>query len=979
MSKRQVSIFINGRAITNSLKGIRTEKGKINRELQNMVIGSAEYVKKSKEYDTINAKLDKHQKKLRGTSGALGKMTGGLTKFAGIAGIAFGVGEIVQYGKKLFDLGAEMELLGKKALTVFGEALPAVTRAAEENATAMGLTTSEYIDQAVAMGDLLIPMKFTREEAANISTEMVNLSGALSEWTGGQVSATEVSNTLSKALLGEREQLKTLGISIQEADIKARLAEKGLSKLTGTALQQAKAMATLELVMEKSTDAQNAYAENSDTMVRRSAALSAKVSELQEKLATVLIPVFEKLFTIVEGGVDFLVELEKTFERIVDPAKSAAQAFTDQVDSVQELEKNLVPLLDRYDELTAKASLTKAEQEELESIIKKVGDRIPSTVTEFNEYGEALGINAERAREFIASQQALLSVKNADAISAQKDALANLEFQANKYKETLDGVGVGLAGITKRGEEFFRVSSGLGGTNLIPLREDQIKDLRDTFGSLNKRIEGTKLLLAELEGAPSPVAPPVPEESTGGIDLKAEAEAEARAKAQQKAYEKAQKERQKHLEKLAEIIAAANEENALAQLSESERELEEIRIKYQKQIDLATELERNGFTQATAQRKELEALRDQELEAAKQARDAARRERELQAEEELLVEDLERRRVNEERRQELEEEINAKIREVVLSDRELAIIELEEQYEELLAQARLYGIDTLELEITRRKEKERINLEYDAKEKQQEDARMKDRIASAQKGYAALQGLLSTVLNDVLTEQERATGAGKILALVNIGINAAEALSASAATAAKVPFPGNLAAIATSVASVLGVIGQARQVLNATPSVAQRKEGSYFTVQGEDDGRAYRAKHIGSPKTGPLPNYPVLIDSITGSPVLGSERGAEYFVAHHDLQNPAVFRHVSAIEAITRQRVDGGFSTSDGSAPAAPPGTNEGGTGVDAALMAQLSVTLARLNAILDAGILAIIPDDTVLDLNDRFDELNEASGGVLR
>ena len=52
-------------------------------------------------------------------------------------------------------------------------------------ATAMGLTTSEYINAAAAMGDLLIPMKFTRDEAANISTSLVNLSTILSVMNSG--------------------------------------------------------------------------------------------------------------------------------------------------------------------------------------------------------------------------------------------------------------------------------------------------------------------------------------------------------------------------------------------------------------------------------------------------------------------------------------------------------------------------------------------------------------------------------------------------------------------------------------------------------------------------------------------------------------------------------------------------------------------------------------------------------------------------
>src|SRR5690606_40421631 len=54
------------------------------------------------------------------------------------------------------------------------------------------------------------------------------------------LNASQASEVLTKALLGEREQLKTFGIQINEADITTRLATKGQKDFTGAALAQAK-------------------------------------------------------------------------------------------------------------------------------------------------------------------------------------------------------------------------------------------------------------------------------------------------------------------------------------------------------------------------------------------------------------------------------------------------------------------------------------------------------------------------------------------------------------------------------------------------------------------------------------------------------------------------------------------------------------------------------------------------------------------
>lgn len=295
MATRRANIYINGKEIKNDIKSIVTEKRKLVRELNHMTIGSKEYNAQIKKIENLNPIINKHRQTLRGVDGAWKKMGKAIGSFAGIAGVALGVQEVIQYGKEIFKLGSEMQLLEKKAKTVFGDALPLVSREAERNAAAMGLTTSKYIDAAAAMGDLLIPMKFTRQEAAAISTQLVNLSGALSEWTGGQRSAEEVSKILGKALLGEREQLKELGISILEADVKARLAEKGLQGLTGEMLQQAKTAATLELITEKTADAQFAYAENSNSLVRKQSELRAQFQDIKETMASALIPVFSRL------------------------------------------------------------------------------------------------------------------------------------------------------------------------------------------------------------------------------------------------------------------------------------------------------------------------------------------------------------------------------------------------------------------------------------------------------------------------------------------------------------------------------------------------------------------------------------------------------------------------------------------------------------------------------------------------------------
>lgn len=257
----------------------------------------------------------------------------GVGKLA-VAGGAILVGAAVVGGKAVFDMGASFEAMDAKAKTVFGDSLGTVQKWADTNAAAMGLTSRTAVGLAASMGDLLVPMGFTRDAAAEMSTGIVGLSGALSEWTGGQRSAEEVSTILTKALLGERDGLKELGISISEADVQARLAANGQTELTGAALEQAKAMATQELIFEKTTDAQAAYDKGTAKGIRTQNEMKAMIGEVVEKLVTGLYPIVLKVAEWMKEHLPKAIKTaQQAWERI-QPAVSTVIGFLSDVAKV---------------------------------------------------------------------------------------------------------------------------------------------------------------------------------------------------------------------------------------------------------------------------------------------------------------------------------------------------------------------------------------------------------------------------------------------------------------------------------------------------------------------------------------------------------------------------------------------------------------------------------------------------------------------
>jgi len=802
-----------------------------------------------------------------------------------------------------------------------------------------------------------------------MSTELVNLSGALSEWSGGQISATEVTEILGKAVLGEREQLKSLGISIQEADVKNRLAEKGLKNLTGTALQQAKAMATLELITEKSTDAQSAYAKNSDTLVRRQAEVSAKITEVSEKLATVMFPIFEELVSIADAAANVLTDVADSILYLTDPVSAASKAFDDQTRKVMNLEEELNPLLERYEELSNKSGKSEEEQAELAKVIQRIGEITPGAIEQIDEYGNVLSINATASKEFLEAEKARLEFVNKESIAAIEEEIAGMEGLLRLHKRAVD--------------------TGKGGILQLELEPQTIANSREEVAKLSQEIKGAKAELDRLKGikpeknkaatdnkppAPSPTAEEraAAAEAAEKLRKQREKDAEKARKDRERAAEKEIKDLAKKLTKLQEIEEKFIEEARLKKLSEEDRKIAELAAKFDEQIEIAQELEIKKVKGATEQRLALERLKANAIAELEAELFQEKLIRESEKEAEQTAAELEALQKRETEKKEALETIDSEIRQILFSEREIALQETEEHFQKLLLLAQENGIDTGDILIAHRRAQAKINEEFDKKDEEQ-------RVKALAKHAKILAKSFKDTESEIKNAQKALSDAGiesvaisKALTLTQLGFDTASAISSltkhsEANPANAVSFgAAGIAQFATGLIRIFANIAQAKKILTSTP---QKKKGGYHKVTGADDGITYNARYIGSPQSGMLPSTPV---------VLASEAGAEYFVSNRDLQNPVIANYTRIIDNIskgrTRQFVEGGFNTTnqEETSPTSPTNDNQD------AIQSTLIIAINDLNTILERGIVSIIPDDSVIAIRERFNELNELARGSL-
>ena len=207
--------------------------------------------------------------------------------------------------------------------TVFEDVFEKANLAAENLAKNYGLSTLASKTLLSSTGDLLTGLGLTGEAALGLSERTQQLAVDLASFTNFSGGAKGASDALTKAMLGERESVKALGIVITEEMVKEQLWIEGKEKLTGQAKLQAKAEATLTIALGQSKNAIGDYARTSDSLANKTRELKARLEDVSVSIGTALIPVVTKVVgkitTIVEKVSNWIKEnpiLTKTIVKI---------------------------------------------------------------------------------------------------------------------------------------------------------------------------------------------------------------------------------------------------------------------------------------------------------------------------------------------------------------------------------------------------------------------------------------------------------------------------------------------------------------------------------------------------------------------------------------------------------------------------------------------------------------------------------------
>ena len=285
----------------------------------------------------LNKTIDGAEKKTSSFAKKFGKAGIGFAKIAATA--------IVGIGAAVIKVASDAEETRSKFNTVFSDIKETAQAASEDLANSFDLASSTAQKLIGDTGDLLTGFGFTQESALDLSKQVQELAIDLASFTNFSGGAEGASQALTKALLGERESIKSLGISILEEDVKKQVLINTNKGLTFETERQAKAYATLQLAQQQSKNAIGDYQRTQAGFANQIRKTGQQVIELADALGQKLLPFATSVITQFNNGIDILIDFIK-----------GTSELSKETDKLTELYKEYKDITDQLTDSTRKLS-----------------------------------------------------------------------------------------------------------------------------------------------------------------------------------------------------------------------------------------------------------------------------------------------------------------------------------------------------------------------------------------------------------------------------------------------------------------------------------------------------------------------------------------------------------------------------------------------------------------------------------------------
>lgn len=224
---------------------------------------------------------------------------------------------ILAFGAFSVKAASDAEESFSKFSVVFRDVSSEADLVAESFRKNFGLSSLSSKQLLSDTGNLLTGFGFTGKAALDLSRQVNELAVDLASFTNFSGGAQGASAALTKALLGERESIKSLGIAIQEEDVIKRVSLNSARGLVFATERQAKAYATLTIAQEQAKNAIGDFARTQQSFANQTRILTNNFSDFAITIGQALLPYATSLVRLFNDAITKLNGLNEETRRSV--------------------------------------------------------------------------------------------------------------------------------------------------------------------------------------------------------------------------------------------------------------------------------------------------------------------------------------------------------------------------------------------------------------------------------------------------------------------------------------------------------------------------------------------------------------------------------------------------------------------------------------------------------------------------------------
>lgn len=446
-AKKQNVDYLKATALGNQGVILGQQYSLLDAELEKLLITEGKITPKTQELANKMKALEKEMNKASKTP--INERMANLVKsFVSAQAVVWAISKtfrtIINLFKESAEAASKAEETANLFNTTFGNIQSTANNVSLNLSTSLGMANSTIQQSIGLFGDLAMGYGQTQDAALKFAESAVQTGLDIISFKNISGDTTEVLQTMASGLAGNFENFRKWGIIVTQAEVKTRLQQKGLDKLTGSSLQFAKVQETLAIVQEKSKNAQGDMVKTLDSTENITRRLNEANKQLLENMGVgvnkVLNPVKKLWISIAEeiNKANLAQELYKQGQKDINvyDIKNNAKDYDNFKKNIMAVKWNITA-----DKIfnTPKEETNSWAQTELSKIMVTFGASIDDVIKVAEELKFEIDSNIiESLKSF--DEQLRKDIEDSKALEKRTNYVSNYASSAQNYIDSLSNI-----------------------------------------------------------------------------------------------------------------------------------------------------------------------------------------------------------------------------------------------------------------------------------------------------------------------------------------------------------------------------------------------------------------------------------------------------------------------------------------------------------------------------------------------------------